>query len=119
MHAIRKATVWVVLAAIGLPACLGVALHWGQSDCCGGERVSSCGGNCPFEHDESVDRIVSLDKCLICEFLAIAKQSGAVESPAITMDRLPERCCGQVIAPFTNGDFLSLLARGPPTALSI
>jgi uncharacterized membrane protein len=120
MPFIRKATALVVLATIGLPACFGVALHWGQSDCCAGERASVCGSNCPLDHDDQpVDRMVSLDECLICEFLAIAKQVDPTETPVAAMDRLPECACVHEMAPFTDNGSISFLARGPPATRNI
>jgi hypothetical protein len=121
MHVIRQAVTLIVLATVGLPACLGVALHWGQTACCddASTLASSCCRGFPLEHSPPVDRIVSLDDCLICDYLAIAKQFEAVDTPSVVTQRLPIPCGIAIIAFCSDGPSRCFLARGPPTVRSI
>ena len=118
MRPFQKATAALLLAVIGLPASLGVGLHWLQ-DACRSESLAAqtaCGPNCPYEHHApaDTDQASADEHCLLCDFLANAKESVHGELPSVTLDRLPIVSCDYVCH-FVNDELpLSVLPRGPP-----
>lgn len=123
MHTTRKATVMLLLAAFGLPACLGIGLHWGPGDCCSESFAlatgSTCCVDCPFQHPAPVKSKQDIEShdCLICRFLAIAKQFEQSDDLTVALERLPILHGGEVVTLVAADVAISFLARGPPAGL--
>jgi hypothetical protein len=122
MSLTRKATAFLLLVAIGLPASMGVGLHWLQ-DACLGEHLAAqtaCGPDCPFEHKApaDTDQVSSDGVCLLCDFLATAKKSAHILPPAVTLTRVPTPVCDSNGTLVLDEIPLEVLARGPPAPVS-
>ncbi len=108
----------VILIAFGLPACLGVGLHWVDGGDCHHHASHTCCG-AEHHHGGATDAPASIADnhiCLICDFLVAAKQ-------LTTHSDLPGRV-DLVVATAATPDKirireiqrLAFLARGPPSS---
>lgn len=111
----------LLLLAVGLPACLGFALHLGQDTCCRSHATVDpcCCGHHELPSSDAPDILSARNYCHICDFLALAKQPPAItEIYRVTFEQFG--LAGHHVDPL----LVSILSagtspRGPPVGISV